>query len=461
MATNGFISTSLDLSDWDGNTCIPLYKVAGAKKNLDVICFVNYPAFLNSFTSAVTTGLDCKGFTYGLSEFLTAKYGISFPFQFTTISQIETLFHSAITQANDEEVRDYLLQLKHTLIAYARATGASTIDIVEAFKRLYASTTMKIVQDVWDATKHDNRYVPTLTFCEGGVASKMAFHPHGKFVVVNDDLRTYKKSLSFDLKPQCAKTVLSKYVGKKAYVDVNGTAAFFENDLFKDIDVVGVYAMNGVEMTKIPFTLYVPEVTSRLPYATMNWFYHPEKGMILATNMSQADVPINMSTNNEVNEKLKVKSADLWDKFKLALDDKSPAYHRVSESFHAYYKKPEEVVKPFDLLSALHLVKDVLCGKEGHVNNGRFSLFADDVFGINIVGNASTTIDHVADFVRHCNDEKWNPLNDIMFNNDRTFKAKITKTPIASLTRINDTTAALNVFQDINEVSVSNAVSVL
>jgi hypothetical protein len=41
----GVIITTGDCSDYDGFTCLPLYKKAAAAKGLDVVFVMNYPAF--------------------------------------------------------------------------------------------------------------------------------------------------------------------------------------------------------------------------------------------------------------------------------------------------------------------------------------------------------------------------------------------------------------------------------
>lgn len=459
---NGSILSTLDDSDYDGNLCVPLYKKAASKNNLDMIAVVNYPAYLGYFSKPVSDGLDCCGYFYGLAEFLAAKYNIFFDQQTVSVEEFQRKLNKCITEQSDLNIKNYLTKLRNVVIVEHH----DTIDLLDTFKKLHAATLMRIVQDIWNCTSiNEGSYLPKLLFCNGGVSKKMAFKPSGNSVVVNDDLLTYQKWLNLDVRylHDNVEDVVNRYCGGYMYVDFNGSPSYYKSGMFEGVNVKGLYAMNCVESTDVPLTLFVSKLTNRTPFSTMNSFYDPDKSHTLYSDMTNNNVKIHMSTNNEVNRFLQIDRDEIWNIVKVSLDENNPSFQDVKESFHAYYSKNQKY-KVFDLLSGMHLVRDVL--SKITYSESKFSMYFDKKYGVAVLCDKADTDENVYNFIKyqinnHKNKDKtefdWLILNDIMFDNGK-FKGNFTSFPIASVTRVIDCSKLHDVFKYCDYFSLSQTI---
>lgn len=438
--SNGIIIDIGDQSDFDGNLCLPLYKAACGKACYDYVYIHNYPAYLSTFTTNGITSHEYKGIKCGLFEFMYEKYKLTLA-EYMTFQEIKIAFLDAILHNTDAEISEYMNILLNTISNYYNDMTCyySSLHI---FKTLHKLLSIYIVNKIWTTAHSYGTFKPTVYVCDGGINEQMAFAPNHRLILMIDELFVYRKSLD-ELIFQEAKNleeVLNIYKKKNCYIAMNGPASFYTNGLFKDLNIKGVYVMTGVEIGEMPFTLYLKDVTYRTPYSTMNNFLAPRATSMFLRDMSK--MPIHVATNNEVNKNLVCSFEDIWSVFGTLFTDN----REVFKLFNAYYIYPSSKVKakikPYDVLSARHLVVDMLetrknnilrCFKINSTDINEHCLYFDEEYGIAIIAPVNTSPSDIDAFIKNNNDtvEGWSNLNNIIRN------VKWQCIPLCSLSKYN------------------------
>lgn len=430
-----------DISDLDFCVPYPLFKLAGSLKGYDVICLCNYPVHLSYFDNLLDNlshsdnGKDLTGFKFGLRQLIKGKYDIDIPNQFMDMEILRELF------LKNEFTKDLI----DIFEKFTDDNGK--VDVLHVYRKIYFSLNKKILKSVWESSiipESYKEYTSKLYVCEGGNHDNNAFQIKDKFFVLRDEVFTYRNIIPHDIENWEADEY--PYDISECYVSLNGAFPSYNFELLKNVDIKGVYAMMGVESSESPLTLFAEDVTSRVPFAGMNIFYSPERTVSFLEDMGKRNVPIHIATNNEVNRSLVFTKTQFWKFFCKFFDNQSDSFKVIEKAFNAYYVN-ENGNKLFDLLSGLHLFKNIVTESGSVLDTvSTACCFLDKKFGISITGSIDEDEETIKEYMlyhasNHKNKsgvEDWRNVVDALFDsntNSNTLKTNLIKINVSSLTR--------------------------
>ena len=250
---------------------------------------------------------------------------------------------------------------------------------------------------VWREFRTEN----ALFVVRGGVQEINPFNAHLFF----DDVCAHapRRDEAWDAPPE-----LERYTA--VYMDMNGSAAFLTDPAsavsvwFRSLFARfanrfrGLYVMGGVYDDAPPttFPAFLHPTTkvaiNRLSAATMNQLYSPKQTLELFDLVARHGKPITMVTNNLVNAVLAINGNDEFQRVLAPfLNISDPRGSLYLQGFHAYYdKQKNEVKKPFDILSSLVLVHDMLSGPGEGLHRIPKSLHYNSEYGITLLSSQTS-----------------------------------------------------------------------
>lgn len=366
------IITTGDISDADGFLALAEYSL---NTNADILFIMNYPAFLRFDIQAENTETDYyKGFNYGLGKFLE-KMKSHDP------EYYKLLFLEDIN--NDTNKKHFIYWLSKITAYFClkifteikeKATPENKegnlyfmiggINKYNPFNHTIVKNEFMVYRDVIlsdNKTKINDEIVRILSDLK---IESIQFITIYDMYSINIDLNKYKYIYnlnSFDSSEEF-KTNFSDY--SNIYIDGNGSISFlesvnnlftFDNQIIIQSKLSGFYVMGGVLCDIEAYTISImPTVIHRPALATMNQYYSP--------NEFYKFIYYLFPTRNNTNKKLVFVSNN-----SIFADDNliCSLSYLISKSTillllcNCYYNKSNGTKKPFDLMTAKILIRDL------------------------------------------------------------------------------------------------------
>jgi hypothetical protein len=406
-----------DLSDIDGFMALPLYKATGA----DVMFIMNYPAYLACDDDTVNgRSFEGRGFNYGVKNYvaaLDAKIGTR---------------KGVLNKGNGKQtpLTPNYLELKDK---YKLASPSPS-----GMWRCLMDTAYVLCKKVWESTTSTNP-AQKLYFVDGGINTVNPFSAdwsnflpaiyyddvtqlNGMFSGANLPSEQYQKRVNAqhqvfaveEAKTQLVDTPYDNIIAEydSVFMDMNGSAAFYEAGVFRDEKfkgkIKGLHVMGGVNAEDAPQTIPPNENVNRFTGATMNQVYAPEKALDLLRDLSfhvytyknasgenrLAKLPIVVTSNNTVNNFPNVKAfpangdaytllyKNLFYTGRVSLSRNSDAILQgLANKFYSnqvFSTRP----KPYDMFSALSLVTQLT---RGVVDSPESNLYFNSDYGLSYI----------------------------------------------------------------------------
>lgn len=362
--SQNYIVTTGDISDYDGHLAFPIYKKKAMDMgNTTLVFIMNYPAYLGVETSDIEYVTELKK---GGNKALVQSYRRDQPGLGYEYSAVDLYTFQPIDPQHES--------------FYAHIPKSNTNGYYKKCMRHLAYT---MCMDIWDSIPGD---VP-LVFVDGGVNEinpfsidtiKTEFNIYTPYVKKRSsthivDVRDWVN----DLNPN-----------DKIYMDMNGSLAFYNilnteqrSRFLKCLRSFTI--MGGVLADEMVQTLSTTPFLNRFSSATMNQLYAPEATHMFFVNMPR-DIPIHVVSNNEINKNLTY--AVYVEKDGKQMIDRDQSYYlfynsmkelqvlsqddnaMINNLFAAFYRPATMPYKPFDLLSALVLVRNMCDNTEPNTN---------------------------------------------------------------------------------------------
>lgn len=365
------IITTGDISDADGFLALAEYSL---NTNADILFIMNYPAFLRFDIEAENTETDYyKGFNYGLGKFLK-RMKIDDP------EYYNLLF---LDDVNNETNKQNFIYWLSKITAYfclkifteikEKASPENQsgnlyfmiggINKYNPFNHTIIKNEFMVYKELILSTNKINNEIEKI-LGDLPINEIILLHVTDDIYIINIDSTKYKyiytlKS-SFDSKE--FKTDFSDY--SDIYIDGNGSISFLEsiNKLFTDDNkeiiqskLSGFYVMGGVLTDIEAYTMSIlPTVIHRPALATMNQYYSPEEFIkfiyyLFPKRNSENKKLIFVSNNSILEDDNLICSLSY-------LISKSTILLLLS---NCYYNKSKGAKKPFDLMTAKILIRDL------------------------------------------------------------------------------------------------------
>lgn len=343
LPSSGFIAISVDLASYNDFLAIPLLKRIACAHSLDVICVLNTPSYLESFSS-----------DFGLREFLRQKYGLVFPKQIDDCHEITKIINNVINMDFNKDIKSFLTSLRDLILTYA--TGIDEVDLLEVFNLFHIGTMITLARNLWETTKIDEgtpcMRVPILYLSRGGVHERGTSN---NFTFVTDTLFTFKEWLTYKT-PRIfhnLSDILYLCKHKRGYLILNKHAPFFRNDMFREIDVKYV----------------TTNVTNDERF--------DNKYFELLESMTCRNIPIHMALQES--NLCYSTAAQFWDAFSKCLDKHSWTFESVRKSIMQYF---DQTQVSFDITSAILLLYHITSiQKKAEAHKNTHTLLASPEYG--------------------------------------------------------------------------------
>ena len=385
MSLKNLIITTGDISDVDGFIALAEY----AKTGSDVLFIMNYPAYLYypDDDTQKDKEYDNKysGFTYGFKTF--------FEYQ-------QEQYKTNKTEEKNIKENDFL---KKFGIDYNNEYDSSyKFNYIKALTVLAANMCFKVFSE----TKMPNNITKgTLYFMIGGINIKNPFNYNkvkneiNVYISCFDDIKLdiidYKKiddcfqlinsdkyqlnyNNNYKIFTLNRAIIYKTYNYENFYIDMNGSAAFFNEKQFDKIiqkdKIRGFYIMGGVLAYVEPYTVNIlPNSIHRPAFATMNQLYHSYNTKLLFDYLKT--VPFYVVPNHTI-----LKDDNLLENTNIFGGNTTNFLYKIAKEFYVTNKNPQ---KPFDYITALLLIKDL----NGTLNKSFTTsyIYYDNYFGGTII----------------------------------------------------------------------------
>jgi hypothetical protein len=366
------IITTGDISDADGFLALAEYSL---NTNADILFIMNYPAFLRFNIEAENTETDYyKGFNYGLGKFLekmknddTEYYNLLFlddvsnntnkKYFIYWLSKITAYFCLKIfteikEKATPENKKGNLYFMIGGINKYNPFNHTIIKNEFMVYKELILSSDNAKIND------EIKKILGGLIIDD--IKNISLLESLSQSIIINNNKYTY------DLISNNIKNINVVIEYNEIYIDGNGSISFYNNKnnnkLFSDTltsseinKIKGFYVMGGVLGDVEPYTAsIIPTVIHRPSLATMNQYYSPEEFYNF----------INFLFSNENNENKKLifvsnNSIFADDNLISNLNYLLIKSILLNSLCNCYYDKSKGVKKPFDLMTAKILIRDL------------------------------------------------------------------------------------------------------
>ena len=194
---------------------------------------------------------------------------------------------------------------------------------------------------------------------DDGMDSQMVPSPEEAMLAVQTDGQANGKE------KDSASQAIKEYT--EIYMDMNGPCSFYdgENEISKFIMekanvIKGLYIMGGVHALEPSTTMNKPDKINRVPLATMNQVYAPEKAGALMNLLSDR---LHVVSNNEVVAHGSYTKLDFFNRY---YEYFGPAMDNVMVQY--FSGLPD--VKLYDVMNSLVLIKDMFAGEKKSPQRG-------------------------------------------------------------------------------------------
>ena len=177
-------------------------------------------------------------------------------------------------------------------------------------------TAYALARSIWDNTPlpdADGSNVPELKFCIGGINTYNGFPIHiykNEIEVYNSivkEIVSQKTNLIDDFLAiiadanSSASATIASLGACEAYIDMNGSMAFYKPDMFCKMMVQAVSIMGGMETTDMACPMTTNNFINRPSCTTFNQLYHAQGTNDFINDMQKQNVDIYFVTNQECN----------------------------------------------------------------------------------------------------------------------------------------------------------------
>lgn len=412
------IITTGDISDVDGWYALAEY----AKTDADVIFIMNYPAYLSNTPPIFDNCIS------NLSQELKEKAELGLGFNYTQEEYLKFYNEKILIDGKvtiDTKPNPCIVP-ENQYNTYKQIVSQFDNNLFKAFTYIGAYMSAKVFKEA-KSKSNLNSNKGNLYFAIGGIN---LINPFSKNSLKNEVL-VYADLLK-DLIPQQFKNAIGKsvlknyniftelnsilnsvnnttinlfrfnydntYVNytkvinlneilntKEIFVDMNGSAAFWNNSwetILRAQNIKGFHIMGGVLGDLEPWTVGpFKDTIRRLPSATMNQLYHPQKTVEMIKFMLEKKVPIFTIPNNSI-----LTDNQVLDHFKKLFksEDKDYLFQLANAYYGSSYGPPK---KPFDYIVAKSLVKQMTDTTIINNDTKQFTMFVDGCFGMSIITN--------------------------------------------------------------------------
>lgn len=404
---NKIIITTADISDFDGFLAFALY-IQQSKANY-VLFIMNYPAYFNNKFNDPNNYLTFDN----PNMFKIANIGLGYNYNYKDFYNYHKSFFSK-TNITPDNFKDEMKKLAY----YMCYNIYNEIQIENKPKFIFIDGGINDFNPFSISTlKNDIQlYYDVLTTINQDIYNLIDNIPdnHTFFNSLNEFFSYYQ---------------ISNY---EIYIDMNGSFAFYENEnkIFLDDNkdkIKILVIMGGVNDNQELKTLGKTNFLNRFSTATMNQFYSPSKFQSFLESINLKN-RIFIISNNLISNHFNFNNFDSFNNYITNTINLNNFNNNISKKlFNKYYIPGKSSYKPFDLISAHILIKQLT-----NVNLGNkftsFSIISCDFnYGITIIRNINNKNDLFLNF------EKF-----LCININKIISNEITSDEITHIRNLND-----------------------